>query len=70
MDIAFRSVLQQHQKAVIIGSDCASLTKEIIEEAFRKLDDHDYVIGPATDGGYWACFDGQATVDVASPLKG
>ena len=42
-----------NQKVVIIGSDCASLTPEIVSEAFEKLDDHDFVIGPADDGGYY-----------------
>ena len=42
-----------NQKVVIIGSDCASLTPEIVLEAFEKLDDHDFVIGPADDGGYY-----------------
>ncbi|MFK7947549.1 MAG: TIGR04282 family arsenosugar biosynthesis glycosyltransferase [Saprospiraceae bacterium] len=40
-------------KAVIIGSDCASLTAAIVNEAFAKLDTHDFVIGPADDGGYY-----------------
>lgn len=43
----------KYSKAVIIGTDCAELSKEIIEEAFQKLDEYDVVIGPATDGGYY-----------------
>lgn len=50
---AFEWTLERHGKAVIIGSDCATLTPAIVEEAFRRLDDHDCVIGPATDGGYY-----------------
>ena len=38
---------------VIIGTDCAELTKEIIEESFEKLNNHSVVIGPALDGGYY-----------------
>lgn len=41
------------QKVVIIGSDCAELTTEILYQAFRALDQYDLVIGPATDGGYY-----------------
>lgn len=41
------------KKAVIIGTDCFELKPKHIEEAFEKLDDHDVVIGPATDGGYY-----------------
>ena len=40
-------------KAVIIGSDCASLTSEIIETAFQKLEEYPFVLGPAMDGGYY-----------------
>lgn len=50
---AFKSILNTHSKAIIIGSDCASLSPEIIDEAFVQLDNHDFVIGPATDGGYY-----------------
>lgn len=40
-------------KVVIIGSDCAELTIDILQEAFSRLEDHDVVIGPANDGGYY-----------------
>jgi rSAM/selenodomain-associated transferase 1 len=40
-------------KAVIVGSDCASLTKAIVDSAFAKLETNDFVIGPAEDGGYY-----------------
>ncbi|MCB0641856.1 MAG: TIGR04282 family arsenosugar biosynthesis glycosyltransferase, partial [Phaeodactylibacter sp.] len=53
MNMAFAEVLQQHAKAVIIGSDCASLTPTIVRAAFEALDTHDFVIGPAEDGGYY-----------------
>jgi len=53
MQNGFAQALEQHDKAVIIGSDCASLTAGIVEEAFAKLDEHPYVIGPAMDGGYY-----------------
>ena len=53
MQEAFRHAFQTHQKVVIIGSDCASLTPSIVEEAFKQFDQHDFVIGPALDGGYY-----------------
>jgi len=53
MDKAFQVALGLHAKAIIIGSDCASLTPTIIENAFELLDVYDYVIGPASDGGYY-----------------
>lgn len=42
-----------YPKVAIIGSDCPGLTPEIIEQAFAGLDDHDVVIGPSRDGGYY-----------------
>ncbi|MGB6035465.1 MAG: TIGR04282 family arsenosugar biosynthesis glycosyltransferase [Cryomorphaceae bacterium] len=44
---------QSYNKVVIIGSDCYDLTAEIVEDAFKLLDDHNVVIGPAFDGGYY-----------------
>ncbi len=53
MKEAFRSVLLMEDKAVIIGSDCPELSSDIIEEAFRLLNNYDVVIGPTKDGGYY-----------------
>ncbi len=50
---AFHTVFKTNEKVVIIGSDCASLTPEIVQAAFDKLDEHPFVIGPAMDGGYY-----------------
>jgi len=41
------------QRVVIIGSDCPEIRAEDIRAAWQKLKDHDLVVGPATDGGYW-----------------
>jgi len=40
-------------KVLILGTDCPELTREIIKDAFKCLESSDYVIGPATDGGYY-----------------
>ena len=53
MQQAFSLAFEQHQKVVIIGSDCASLTADILSEAFDLLDQHPFVVGPAIDGGYY-----------------
>lgn len=54
MQNAFQEVFDEgYKKVVIIGTDCPSLTEEIIEEAFNKLEQLDVVIGPAKDGGYY-----------------
>ncbi len=51
--LGFERAFEQHDKVLIIGSDCASLSHEIVEEAFQALDAHDFVLGPALDGGYY-----------------
>lgn len=53
MQYAFEESFKHHKKVVIIGSDCASLTPAIVEEAFAKLDEYPFVIGPTFDGGYY-----------------
>jgi uncharacterized protein len=50
---AFDEALEKHDKAVIIGSDCATLSLTIIERAYAALAHYDVVLGPAKDGGYY-----------------
>ncbi len=40
-------------KITLIGSDCYQLTSSIVMASFRFLNDHEVVIGPAQDGGYY-----------------
>ena len=42
-----------YDSVAIIGTDCIELTMEILEMAFDKLENTDFVIGPAIDGGYY-----------------
>ena len=53
MSKAFENVLEKNEKAIIVGSDCASLTPEILKMALDKLDEVPFVIGPTFDGGYY-----------------
>lgn len=41
------------QKIIAIGVDDPLLTREIIDHAFALLESCDWVVGPATDGGYY-----------------
>ncbi|MFT4660111.1 MAG: rSAM/selenodomain-associated transferase 1 [Patiriisocius sp.] len=50
MALGFRKA---YAKVILIGSDCITITPEIIAEAFERLDNNDVVIGPAEDGGYY-----------------
>jgi len=54
MQNAFQNGFDEHyEKIIIIGSDMYDIDSNDIENAFKKLEDHDYVIGPAEDGGYY-----------------
>lgn len=55
MQNAFKVGFQSGEidKMILIGSDCAEISQEIIEEAFSKLDNVDVILGPAEDGGYY-----------------
>jgi rSAM/selenodomain-associated transferase 1 len=53
MSRAFKEILAINEHVLIIGSDCPYLTPAMIDNAFEQLADHDLVIGPAKDGGYY-----------------
>ncbi len=54
MQSYFTAALEaKYQQAVLIGSDSPTLPPCIVETAFEKLQQHDVVIGPARDGGYY-----------------
>lgn len=53
MQQAFKEQESRSDKMILIGSDCPYLTKEILHEAFKSLEEHDVVLGPTQDGGYY-----------------
>ena len=54
MENAFKTLNSDgYEKIIIIGSDCFELDENLIYNAFKELDTHDVVIGPANDGGYY-----------------
>jgi len=54
MQNAFKEGFQAgFEKIIVIGSDMYNLAQTDLEEAFSKLETHDYVVGPAEDGGYY-----------------
>lgn len=54
MENAFRQGFADgFNRIVVIGSDLYDLSATDLEAAFRSLEEHDYVIGPASDGGYY-----------------
>lgn len=54
MEAAFQQGFKNaYRKIIIIGTDMFDISSEDIRNAFQELDKHDYVIGPAEDGGYY-----------------
>lgn len=54
MNNAFRKVFELgYKNVIIIGTDCYELNAEILNTAFEKLSENDFVLGPANDGGYY-----------------
>ena len=54
MNRAFKQAFDAgYKKVIIIGSDMFDLSQQDIELAFKELEDHDFIIGPAEDGGYY-----------------
>ena len=51
---AFRRAFREgSERTVIVGTDCPGLDGELVDTAFNELHQHDLVIGPASDGGYY-----------------
>lgn len=42
-----------YDKTAVIGTDCIDVEQNLILETFRLLDQFDFVLGPAQDGGYY-----------------
>lgn len=54
MQTAFEETfITQINKVIIIGTDCPELNATILADAFKALDRHHLVLGPAVDGGYY-----------------
>ncbi|WP_306644167.1 TIGR04282 family arsenosugar biosynthesis glycosyltransferase [Sanyastnella coralliicola] len=44
---------KKRHKMLLVGADIPGLSQEIIQRAIDALDDHDVVLGPSEDGGYY-----------------
>lgn len=55
MENAFRQVLATgtYDRAVLTGTDIPELRADTINDALKKLDSDDIVLGPTADGGYY-----------------
>ena len=54
MDQAFRAIFGRgYQRVLVVGTDLPSLPGACYTQAFSLLADHDLVLGPSLDGGYY-----------------
>jgi glycosyltransferase A (GT-A) superfamily protein (DUF2064 family) len=53
MAFSERFFFQRTEKIIAIGVDDPRLTREFVDHAFGLLDSCEWVIGPASDGGYY-----------------
>lgn len=49
-----RQLTKSDLPTLIIGADIPGITRHEIARCFKRLAAHDFVFGPAPDGGYWA----------------
>jgi rSAM/selenodomain-associated transferase 1 len=53
MALSERFFFHRAEKIVVIGVDDPAMTGALIDHAFALLESCEYVVGPATDGGYY-----------------
>jgi rSAM/selenodomain-associated transferase 1 len=54
LQVAYCALAQAgFSRVCFVGTDSPTIPPALIERAFSLLEDHDVVIGPATDGGYY-----------------
>jgi rSAM/selenodomain-associated transferase 2/rSAM/selenodomain-associated transferase 1 len=53
MEDALARALARAPRACLVGTDAPALDGKRVREALQALDDHDLVLGPAEDGGYY-----------------
>lgn len=49
----YEYLLTNYDRVLLIGADAPQISKDILKQAITALDTHDFVIGPARDGGYY-----------------
>ena len=50
---ALEELLEETDRALLVGTDTPGIDREIAQAALDALAEHDLVVGPSTDGGYY-----------------
>lgn len=61
-DQVYTTLQQSHSKVLLIGADSPQLTPDLLNGSLDALEQHDFVLGPARDGGYYL-FGGRVQVE-------
>ncbi len=48
----YSTLMKKYDQVMLLGTDAPQLTPALLQEAFEKLNDHNFVFGPSHDGGY------------------
>lgn len=57
----YKTLRAKYDQVLLIGADTPQISPPLLQEAIAALEHHDFVIGPARDGGYYL-FGGRVTV--------
>lgn len=57
----YQTLRTKYDQVLLIGADTPQLSPPLLQEAIVALEQHDFVIGPARDGGYYL-FGGRTSV--------
>ena len=49
----YDTLIHEHHKVLLIGADVPQITPPLIQKTIKALDTHEFVMGPARDGGYY-----------------
>lgn len=67
---AFKKIfIEKYNRVVIVGTDAPDIKSELLEKAFFALNNHDSVIGPANDGGYYLLGFNEKVLDLFSDIE-
>jgi uncharacterized protein len=64
-----KAFMEGADRSVIIGTDVPELETATVLNAFDRLDSHDVVIGPSTDGGYYLLGMNGPTKEIFNGIK-
>ncbi len=57
----YTQLIAQYERVILLGADVPQLNLALLQKAIDSLDNHDFAIGPAEDGGYYL-FAGKAPI--------